>query len=168
MTTRVGAIATLAVLLLTPAAGRAQLSDPCGAGCGVVLGATSFVVAQGTATAVGRARGGFSTTTQGIVAWGAGFALAAGGGIALSGNGERQERAVYAAGVGVLAGSLAGLTVGALSGDGGSARRVAATFVGGAIGALAGGVLGAITWDGDASGTGAPVPLTVLSLPVGF
>ncbi len=156
------------VLLSTPGSARAQLSDPCGARCGIVLAATSFVVGTGTATAVGRARGGFSPTTQGLVAWGAGFALTAGGGLALAGNGARQERAVYAAGIGALAGGLTGLILGAIREESTPATRLAATLVGGAVGALAGGVVGAVGWDEGAGGAGAPMPLAVFSLPVGF
>jgi hypothetical protein len=167
MTLRCAALAALALLAM-PAPARAQLSDPCGVECGVVLGAASFVVATGTAAAVGRARGGFSTTSQGIAAWSTGFVVAAGSGIALSGNGSRQERAVYAAGIGVLVGSLAGFAAGTLPDDGTPASRFASTLVGGALGALAGGVVGAATWERDVPNDGASVPLTVISLPVGF
>ena len=161
------ALFAFAASALAPTPAEGQLSDPCSVGCGLVLGATSFVVAQGVATAVGRASGGFSTTRQGIVAWGAGFALAAGGGIALSGNGARQERAVHAAGIGTLAGATAGLGLGAIFAES-SEGRLSAALVGGALGALVGGVVGAATWEPDAAGPGTPVELATVSLPLWF
>ena len=154
----------LMVTAVRPAEG--QLSDPCSLECGLVLGATSFVFASGVATAVGRSSGGFTTTSSGIVAWTSGFVVALGGGIALAGNGERQERAIYSAGIGAVAGSLVGLAADSFSGDSSRATKVAATLVGAAAGALAFGVYGAATWDEDEPS--APVPLASFSLPVGF
>lgn len=145
---------------------RAQLSDPCSIECGLVLGATSFVFASGVATAVGRTSGGFTTTSSGIVAWTSGFVVGLGSGIALAGNGERQERAIYSAGIGAVAGSIVGLAADSFSGDSTPATRVAAALVGAAAGALAFGVYGAVTW--DESDPGATLPLASFSVPVSF
>jgi hypothetical protein len=147
-------------------AAAAQFSDPCDVECALVLGATSFAFASGVATAVGRVRGGYTTTGSGIVTWTSGFVIALGSGIALAGNGERQERAVYSAGIGVLAGSLVGLAAESLSGESTKATRFAAALVGAAAGALSFGIYGAATWDPDEPG--APVPVASFSLPVGF
>lgn len=137
----------------TPRAAAAQFSDPCDLGCALVLGGASYAFAMGTTTAVGRLNGGFSTSNQGVLTWGLSFAAAAGAGMALAGNGGRQERAVYSAGLGAIAGGLAGLAVEAL-GDSSAATRLAASLIGSAAGALAGGVIGATTYDGD-TGAGA-------------
>jgi hypothetical protein len=157
-------LAGLLATAMRPA--EAQLSDPCSLECGLVLGATSFVFASGVATAVGRSSGGFTTTSSGIVAWTSGFVVALGGGIALAGNGERQERAIYSAGIGAVAGSLVGLAADSFSGDSSRATKVAATLVGAAAGALTFGIYGAATWNDDE--TSAPVPLASFSVPVGF
>ena len=162
--TRVVAITSLALLVLTPGNGEAQLSDPCGVECGLVLGATSFVFASGVATAIGRMNGGFTTTGSGIVSWTGGFVVALGGGIALAGNGARQERAIYSAGLGAAAGSLLGLATDALTGESTTASRWAATLVGAAAGALGFGVYGALTWEEE----NLPVPMASFSIPVGF
>jgi hypothetical protein len=145
----------------TPAS--AQLSEPCEAACGLVLAATGFTVATGAVVAYGRSKGGISTTAEGLRVWGVGFAMVVGGGIALRGNGERQERAVYAAGIGTLVGSVAGLGVEAAFGEGDGAARVAAALVGAAVGGLVGGVYGALTHEhGEGS---AQATLVRLSTP---
>jgi hypothetical protein len=165
---RGGALLIATVLGLGgPTAAEAQLSDPCSVECGLVLGATSFVFASGTATAIGRMKGGFTTTGDGIVSWTSGFVLALGGGIALAGNGERQERAIYSAGLGALAGSVVGLATEALTDESTEATRLAATLIGAAAGALAGGVYGALSWEADPEPNN-PVPLATFSVPVGF
>ena len=145
---------------------QAQLSDPCSVECGLVLGATSFVFASGVATAVGRTTGGFTTTSSGIIAWTSGFVVGLGGGIALAGNGGQQERAIYSAGIGAVAGSLVGLAADSFSGDSTRASRFASALVGAATGALAFGIYGAVTWDED--DPGAPIPVASFSIPVGF
>lgn len=153
----------LMVLTFPPVEARAQLSDPCQIKCAVVLGAASFAVALGTTVSVGRLRGGHSTARQGGVYWTVGLAVGLGAGIALSGNGERQRRAVYAAGIGTLAGSLAGLAVESLSGESSGPRRLAATLIGAAVGALAAGAYGAISYEGP--GVGASGPATAYMSP---
>lgn len=139
-----------------------QLSSPCDIECGVVLGATGFTVAMGAAVAAGRASGGISNMTQAAGIWGGSLLLFLGGGIALGENGERQERAVYASGIGALAGSLAGLGVEATLGGGDRARSVAAALIGAAAGAVVGGVYGALSYEGD--DTGAQLDLLQVSI----
>ena len=153
----------LVVLTFSPAEARTQLSDPCQIKCGVVLGAASVAVAIGTMVSVGRLRGGHSTTRQAEAYWTVGLGLGLGSGIALSGNGERQRRAVYAAGIGTLAGSLAGLAVESVSDESSGATRLAATLIGAAVGALAAGAYGAISYEGP--GVGAPGPATAYVSP---
>lgn len=146
-----------------PAQASAQFADPCELGCIAVLGATSFVTATGVSVAAGRVTGGLTSMGQGLFLWGLSFAATAGGGMALSGNGERQERAVYAAGLGTLAGGAAGGLLGkALGGD--EAHVISGSLVGAAAGALIGGAVGALTWSGD-DGGGA-VPLLSLRLEI--
>jgi len=168
--TWIGATVAAIIVGSVPSEGAAQFSDPCSVECAVVLGATSFAFASGTAAAVGRLKGGFSTARQGMVAWGSGFAFAAGAGIALSGNGARQEHAVYLAGLGALSGSLVALASESLIGDSTSEQRLAATLVGAAVGALVGGAYGALTWEEEAA-SGTPtnaIVSPVFSIPVGF
>lgn len=146
----------------------AQLSDPCRVECALVLGASSVAFAQGAATVVGRAKGGYSTRLQAITVWSAGFLVAAGAGIGLHGDGERQRRAVYASGVGALAGGLAGLALESLVGERDTASRFAATLIGAAAGVVTGGVIGAIGHDGDPDAAPAPTIVTpILSIPLG-
>lgn len=130
--------------------GRAQFTEPCEAGCALVLGASSFVFATGTMTVVGRLEGGYSTIGQAITSWSLGFAAAVASGIALGGDGERQRRAIYAGGVGALGGAVAGLAVGSLVHESDSATRFAGALVGAALGVAAGGAIGALTHDGTA------------------
>jgi len=89
--------------------------------------------------------GGFSNPRQGIIAWASGFVAATGGGMLLSGNGDRQQRAVYGAGLGALGGALAGLTAESLFGQSTSATRLAATLIGAGLGVAIGGTIGAMT-----------------------
>lgn len=144
-----------------------QFSDPCAVTCGLTLGVVSFAFATGASTAVGRAKGGYTTTRQGIVTWSVGFLSAAGAGMALSGNGARQERAVYGAALGALGGSVAGLLVESL-GDSNSTTRLAATLIGGAVGVVAGGVIGAATLDTDADGAAEAALISVPAFSWGF
>jgi len=112
-----------------------------------VLGATGFAFATGTLVAFGRKSGGLSNAAEVAAVWGGSVVLFVGAGLALGENGGRQERAVYAAGVGTLAGSLLGLGVESVLGGGDGARKVGAALIGAALGALAGGVYGALSWD---------------------
>jgi hypothetical protein len=155
-------------LTALPKGARAQLTDPCSLACGLTLGASSFVFATGTATAVGRLQGGFSTQTPAIVSWGTGFVVAAGAGLALHGNGNRQRRAVYGSALGAAAGALAGLATRSLVGESSAAERVAATLVGAAVGVVAGGTAGALSYDDPtAPGTSLAVIGPSFSIPVG-
>jgi hypothetical protein len=120
---------------------EAQFEAPCELGCAAVLGATSFVAATGISIGVGRISGGLSSIGQGLFMWGASFAAVAGTGIALSGNGGRQERAVYAAGIGTLVGALAGGTLEAARTRGNEAHVISGTLIGAASGALVGGAV---------------------------
>jgi hypothetical protein len=142
---------TATVLALSPRPATAQFHEPCGLACIGVLTATSFVTATGAAVAAGRLTGGMSTVSQGLVAWGGAFAAMAGSAMALSGDGFRQERAVYGAGMGMLSGALAGLVL-------------AGTLIGAALGAVAGGVYGAISYDDKE----ASEPMPLLSIGISF
>jgi len=150
------------VALARPSSVTAQFADPCELTCIGTLGATGFVAATGASIAVGRITGGMSTVNQGLFVWGTSFAVFTGGGMALSGNGARQERAVYAAGIGTLTGALMGLTIEAIRTDGDEPRVLAGTLVGAMVGALAGGVYGALSYTGD---TRESVPLMSISVP---
>jgi len=120
--------------------------------CGLALGATGFTVAMGTLVATGRASGGVSSIPRAAGIWAGSLLLFVGGGVALGGNGARQERAVYASGIGALAGSVAGLGVEASLGRGDRARKVAAALIGAAAGAVVGGVYGALSYDAEQAG----------------
>lgn len=137
-------IASVAVLL-GPFEARAQFDSPCESACAAALFGVSFVVATGSATAVGRANGGYGTAGAGLRVWAGGFAAAAVAGVALSGDGVRQRRAIYSAGIGALSGSLLGLAIESALGESSSATRLAGTLIGAAAGAIAGGVVGALT-----------------------
>ena len=150
--------------LVVPATrAAAQFEEPCELACIGVLSATSFVTATGAAVAMGRLTGGMSTVNQGLVVWSGTFAAMAGGGMGLSGNGARQERAVYAAGIGLLSGAAAGLAIEALRTGGDEPRMLAGTLIGAALGAIAGGLYGAISYDGEEDSQ--PIPLLTLSIP---
>ena len=157
------ALAIVVCGALGPRGAAAQFSDPCGVACALTLGATGVVAATGTVVAIGRLTGGLSTTSGGLLAWGAGFAVVVGAGIALEDDGARQERAVYAAAVGAATGPLVSLAVEALTDGSDGSRILAASLIGAAAGALAGGVYGALSYeDGSAGGS---VPLLSMSLP---
>lgn len=146
-----------------PTPASAQFTDPCELGCIAVLGATSFVTATGVSVAAGRITGGLTSMNSGLLLWGLSFAATAGGGMALSGNGARQERAVYAAGIGTLAGAVAGGLVGTSLGRD-EAHVISGTLVGAAAGALIGGAVGALTWSADEGG--GAMPLFSIRLPI--
>jgi hypothetical protein len=139
----------------------AQLSTPCELACGLVLGATGSVFATGAVVAVGRGSGGVTRIGQAATTFGVAFAAFVGSGIALGGNGARQERAAYAAGLGSVGGAVLGLAIGSAAAETDGARRLAATMIGAAAGALAGGVLGALTHDGDGGFQPATIGLRV-------
>ena len=156
---------SLALLAAVPPShATAQLSTPCEATCAVVLGATGFTAATGALVAYGRHTGGVSTLSEGLTVWGTGLAVVLGGGLALSGNGARQERAVYAAGIGALAGGLVGLGVESALEESDGARKVAAALIGAAAGALAGGVYGALSQQEGEGG----VQASLLSVRITF
>ena len=140
-------VLVLAAFVSTVVPAEGQFSDPCGAGCALVLGASSIVFATGTMTAVGRLEGGFSTRRSGVVSWSAGFLAATGAGLGLQGNGARQRRAVYGAGLGGVGGALLGLATGSVLGESTAANRWAATLIGAALGVAAGGIIGATGYD---------------------
>lgn len=161
-TTRSGPVATAAALALVaalalPARASAQFASPCEVGCALTLAGTSAVVATGVSVWWGHLTGGISTEGEAYAVWGTSFALFAGSGVALSGSGERQRRAVYASAAGVAAGSLVGLAIGSMIGadpyDEG-AWRFASVLVGAAAGAWIGGIAGALTHDEPASDPG--------------
>ncbi len=148
---------------LGPRESAAQFADPCGTACALTLGATGAVAATGAVVAFARLEGGISTTSQAIWTGATSSALVVGSGMALSGNGERQERAVYGAAIGSAAGALVGLVFGSVGGAGDGSRRLAGTLVGAAAGVLVGGVLGALSHERGYT-TAAPV----LSISVPF
>jgi len=152
------------ICLLAPATARAQLSEPCGTRCGVVLGATAFTAATGTVVAYARITGGISTAKEGLGIWGAGFLTVVGGGIALQGDGGRQRRAVYASGLGAVAGSLVGLGIESVRAGSDDASRWAGALVGATVGTLVGGLYGALSY-GGAEIYSDPVPLFAFTLP---
>ena len=139
------AAALVAVLNFPAAELNGQFTSPCDVRCALVLGGAGYAVGTGTLVAWGRASGGISTYTEAIALWGGGFAVTVGAAMALNGNGARQERAVYGAGLGVLAGSAAGVLVGVARAKGDGAYVVAATLIGAGAGALAGGIYGALS-----------------------
>jgi hypothetical protein len=129
----------------------------------MALGATGVVVATGTIVAIGRLSGGFATPHQAAWVGSAGFVAVVGAGIALHQNGERQERATYAAALGAATGSLVSFGVAALTDGSNGSRMLAASLVGATAGALAGGIYGALSHDDGSEGAG--VPLFNISLP---
>lgn len=157
----------VALLLSTPRPASGQLTDPCDAWCGALLGANAFTFAMGTSVAVGRAAGGFHTVSAGGITWAASFSAAVAAGTALSGDGHRQRRAVRGAALGAAGGALAGLAIESISGST-STTRFAATLVGAAAGVVVGGVVGALTHEGQASRgnpAAAAVPAFSVSIP---
>lgn len=150
--------------ILPPASAAGQFSDPCRAACATVLSATSFAAATGAVVAVGRLSGGVSRVEPALAVWGASFLALTGSGIALSGNGERQRRAVYGAGIGAVAGSLLWLGVESSFDGGDGSRRVAASLMGAAAGALLGGIYGAVSY----RTRGIASPMTVLTVRLRF
>lgn len=156
------ALAAAVVNAPLPIPVAAQLSSPCELTCGLVLGATGFTTATGALVAWGRTSGGVSNISEVAGVWGGTFLVFVGGGIALSGNGERQERAVYVAGIGALAGSLVGFAVASALDGGDRARKVAGALIGAAAGAVVGGVYGALSQDDEAGGG---TPLLQMSVP---
>ena len=149
---RGASVIALIVLLSAPGATevRGQLAEPCGVACALVLGASSATFATGTMTAVGRLRGGFSTTGQAITSWSAGFLLSAGAGLALHDDGGRQRRAVYASGLGAVGGAALGVALEAALGRSTATTRWAAALLGAAVGVAVGGAVGAVSWDAPA------------------
>jgi hypothetical protein len=140
----------------------AQLSAPCEVTCGVVLGASAYAVGTAAMVAWGRHVGGVATGGRATAIWLSAFGLAAGSGIALGGDGARQERAVYASGVGLGAGALVGLAVGAASDGEGDA--LAMSLIGAGIGSLLGGVIGALSHEAETSDMS--VPVLILRIPM--
>lgn len=154
-------VAALALARPSPAA--AQFTDPCELTCVGVLGATSFVAATGVSIAVGRIGGGMSTVNEGLLAWGASFAALTASAMALSGDGGRQERAVYAAGIGTLGGAVLGLGIEGIRTDGDEPHVLAGTLIGAALGAVAAGAYGALSYhDG---GSGEAIPALSVTIP---
>lgn len=152
--------ALVLALSFVPRGVSGQLARPCRSACGLVLGATAVTTATGAAVAAGRLSGGISTVRDGLVVWGATLGLFVGAGLSLGGNGDRQERAVYGAGIGTLVGPLVWLGVGSATGGGSSADKVAAALVGAAVGAVVGGIYGATTFDASSE----PSPPTGISV----
>lgn len=159
-----GAFLAVAVFLTAPSALNAQFSGPCRVGCAATLMLDSYLVASGTAVAIGRSMGGFSRTSQGVISWGSGFVFTAGAGIALQGDGNRQRRAVYGGAIGGALGGVVGLGVAVGIGKGSAADRLSAALIGGGIGVLAGGALGAIMRGSTQDPS--PTPLFALRLPL--
>jgi hypothetical protein len=94
--------------------------------------------------------------------WLGSFALAASGGLALGGDGARQERVVYASGLGLATGGVIGLAVGsARSGEPGD--LLAVSLIGAGIGSLIGGVVGALTYERETSGA---FPVLTIRIPI--
>ncbi len=158
-----GLVVALGAFLIPADNVEGQLSDPCEIACAATLGASSFVFAMGTMAVVGRLEGGYTTKTGPAVTFAGAFVASVGTGLALSGNGDRQRRAVYGSAIGAAGGALAGLVAESLIGESDTASRFAATLVGGALGVVAGGIVGASTYDGVA---GQRPTFTVVSPPL--
>lgn len=158
------AVAAALTLASPPRPASAQFSDPCEVDCALILGATAFTTATGAAVAWGRYGGGLSTVREGLLVWGVSFAVVSGSGIALSGNGGRQRRAVRGAGIGALAGSVLWLGIESTQAESDGARKVAATLMGAALGTVLGGVYSALTYDDDVPGDPTPLLTVRLSL----
>lgn len=154
-------LAMLAALTARPA--TAQLTDPCRTACALTLGASSFVFATGTMTAVGRLHGGYSTRRGAIAAWSVGFVAAGVAGVALQGNGERQRDAVYGSALGAAGGAALGLVAGSLVGEATATTRWVGTLIGAAVGVVAGGFVGAA---GHAEVRETATALTLVSPPI--
>lgn len=155
-------VVLMSLAVLRPSTATAQFEAPCRLACAGVLGTTAFVTATGVSIAVARATGGLTRVNQGLLVWGSTFTTVLVGGVALSGNGARQERAIYGAGIGSVVGGLAGLGLEALRTRGDGPRVVAGTLIGAASGALIGGVYAALTLDGQDTET---VPLLSVNIP---
>ena len=148
--------------LAAPQRATAQFQEPCELRCIGVLGVSGFVAATGVSIGVGRVTGGMTTVNQGLIIWGSTITAVVGSGMALAGNGHRQERAVYAAGVGMLAGAATGFLVESLRTRADGPRVLAGVLIGASVGVIAGGVYGALSYDGEAAD---PVPLMSISIP---
>lgn len=157
------AVGVVTAALLAPSSARAQLSEPCAVMCGTTLVGTGIVFATGSVVMAGWLQGGFSTTSGGLLTWGTTFAAAVGGGVALAGNGERQERAIYSAAIGSAVGAALGLGLAGLGNGDDRTRLLASALVGAAAGVLAGGVYGALSHDEGSAG-----PSPSLSISIGF
>jgi peptidoglycan/LPS O-acetylase OafA/YrhL len=141
---------------LAPRESAAQFAEPCSTACALTLGATGVVAATGAVVAFGRLEGGMSTTSRAAWTGAVGFAFVVGSGMALSGNGGRQERAVYGAAIGSATGALLGLAFGSMGGSGDGSPRLAGTLVGAAAGVIIGGVYGALSHGEGGYGAAAP------------
>jgi hypothetical protein len=86
---------------------------------------------------------------HGLFVWGSTFVVVAGGGLALAGDGDRQERAVYGAGIGGAVGAALGLAVEAVRTGGDGSHLLSGALIGAGAGVLLGGVYGALSHDGD-------------------
>ncbi len=127
------------------------------------MGATGIAFATGALVAYTRLTGGVSTPGEGLEVFAVSLASFVGGSFALSGNGARQERAVFGAGLGALAGSAAFLAIESMRDESDGARKLAAALMGAAAGSLVGGVYGALTHDAE------PTQLQAsIRLPLGF
>lgn len=149
--------ALIAVSCPADASAAAALSPPsqaadCKVACGLVLGLSSFTVATGTVVTWGRVTGGISTRSQGTAIWTVSFGASLAAGAAL--YGEHRERAVFASGIGVVAGALVGFTLESLVGSNEPSTKLAATLIGAAVGAVAGGVYGALSYEEEVAATG--------------
>jgi hypothetical protein len=139
----------------------AQLSAPCEVKCAVVLGVSSYTVGTAAMVAWGRSTGGVATGGRAAAIWLSGATLAAAGGLSLGGDGARQERAVYASGIGLLVGGLAGSSLGwARAAEPGDV--LAMSLIGAGFGSLIGGVIGALTYEAETSD---PVPVFMIRIP---
>jgi hypothetical protein len=155
----------MAGVALGPAPGAsAQFEEPCGVACAGVLGAAAFVTATGASIGMGRGAGGLSSVNEGLLVWAGTFSAFVGGGIALSGNGERQERAIYAAGIGTMAGAVIGLALEAARSGADEPRVFAGALIGAAAGAVLAGVYGAVSYE-TGRGTG-DMPLFSVRVPL--
>ena len=147
-------------------AATAQVSDTCGGLCTLTLGATAFTTATGTVVALSRLTGGLSTKSQALLTWGSTFALVTGAGVMLDADSNQQERGIYGAGLGTVAGGLLALAVDMARPEGTSTSHLAGALMGAAAGAVLGGLFGALSENGNEVFT-PPPPILSVHLPLG-
>jgi hypothetical protein len=143
--------------------------EDCEVGCAFVLGLTSFTVATGTAVGWGRITGGISTKGVGQAIWATSFGLSLGAGF-IQWGAPSHERMIYGAGIGAVAGSLVGVALESVMGEGEGSGKVASALIGAAAGAVIGGVYGAFSHEEPVGAASllSPRPPPVIGFRISF